>query len=80
MSEHKYPSNYGPSVHWATDMAWEIMDTLPVGVLTMEQRCFLAGQITGMLIKERLRGGYSEARDGLNESLNSGRRPDGIDP
>lgn len=48
---HTYPSNYPPGRHWATDAAWEILDTLPVGLLDEIQRPLIAGMITGALLK-----------------------------
>ena len=55
--EHTYPSNYRPGTHWATDAAWEILDTVKPGVIPDDVRAFLAGQIAGRLagrlMKER---------------------------
>jgi hypothetical protein len=51
--EHEYPSNYGPSTHWATDAAWQILDSIKPGVISAEVRAYLAGQIAGRLMKER---------------------------
>jgi hypothetical protein len=48
---HKYPSNYGPGIHWSTDEAWKILDTLPPGVLSDEHRAYLAGLIAGTLTR-----------------------------
>jgi hypothetical protein len=47
----RYPSAYTPGAHWALDEAWNIVDTLPEGVLSNEQRVWLAGVITGALLK-----------------------------
>jgi hypothetical protein len=51
--EHEYPSNYGPGTHWATDAAWQILDSIKPGVISADVRAFLAGQIAGRLMKER---------------------------
>ena len=56
MMEHEYPSNYPPGCHWAVTKAWKILDTLPVGLLTIEQRALIAGMIAGALVKERRNG------------------------
>jgi hypothetical protein len=53
MSKHEYPSDYPPGTHWAIDAAWEILDTLEPGRLTLDERSFLAGQIAGRLMRER---------------------------
>lgn len=55
MSEngHVYPSEYGKGKHWATDKAWEIMDTLKPGAISDDARFFMAGEIAGALMKER---------------------------
>ena len=50
---HEYPSDYGPGAHWATDAAWEILDSVTPGALSADVRAFLAGQIAGRLMKER---------------------------
>jgi hypothetical protein len=50
---HSYPSHYPPGTHWATDAAWEILDTLKPGILSIEARSLLAGMIAGRLMKER---------------------------
>lgn len=54
-AEHEYPSNHGPGAHWATDAAWEILDTIKPGVISLEVRSLLAGQIAGRLMRERER-------------------------
>jgi hypothetical protein len=51
--QHTYPSKYPPGTHWATDAAWEILDTVKPGVIPDDVRAFLAGQIAGRLMKER---------------------------
>jgi hypothetical protein len=52
--KHEYPDRYLPGMHWATDEAWEILDTfLPPGQLTLEQRSYLAGLIAGTLMRLR---------------------------
>jgi hypothetical protein len=51
--QHQYPSNYPPGTHWAIDAAWEIMDTLKPGVLSLDARSLLAGMIAGNLMRER---------------------------
>ena len=53
MSKHTYPDRYPPGSHWATDAAWEILDTIKPGVISDDVRAFLAGLITGRLIRER---------------------------
>jgi hypothetical protein len=51
MAEHTYPSRHKPGTHWATDKAWEILDSLPVGILPEDYRFLTAGRIAGALIK-----------------------------
>lgn len=51
--KHEYPSAYGPGTHWATDEAWKILDTIKPGVISIDVRSFLAGQIAGRLMRER---------------------------
>jgi hypothetical protein len=51
--EHQYPDRYQPGTHWATDAAWEILDTIKPGVISDAVRAFLAGQIAGRLMMER---------------------------
>jgi hypothetical protein len=51
--KHTYPALYGPGTSWCHDIAWDILDRLPVGVLSGEQRSFLAGLIAGELSRER---------------------------
>jgi hypothetical protein len=55
MSEpkHTYPSAYGPGTSWNMDIAWSILDRLPAGTLSGEQRAYLAGRIAGELSRER---------------------------
>ena len=50
MNEHTYPSKYPPGVHWATDMAWEILDQLRPGAISDDTRFVLAGMIAGSLM------------------------------
>lgn len=57
---HTYPSHYKPGTHWATDEAWRILDTLPVGALASAQRAYVAGLIAGTLMRVR-----SEERERL---------------
>lgn len=47
--EHPYPSKYPPGCHWATDEAWQILDALPVGMLSDDLRFLTAGRIAGTL-------------------------------
>lgn len=56
IAKHQYPSRYTPGQHWATDRAWDILDRLPVGTLSTEQRAFIAGMIAGALMREREKG------------------------
>ncbi len=49
--QHPYPSQYGKGTHWASDRAWEILDTLPVGLLSNEHRFLLGGMIAGALLR-----------------------------
>jgi hypothetical protein len=53
MGEHSYPSNFapGPEQHWAVNEAWGVLDCLPVGLLSVEQRALLAGRIAGTLMR-----------------------------
>lgn len=55
---HKYPDDAYPSRHprgtfWASDIAWDILDRLPVGTLDNVQRAYLCGLIAGALDSER---------------------------
>lgn len=50
--KHEYPSDYPPGVHWAIDAAWEILDTLKPGRLTIQERSLIAGMIAGRLMRE----------------------------
>lgn len=52
-TKHRYPDRYPPGTHWATDAAWEILDTIKPGVISDDVRAFLAGQIAGRLMRER---------------------------
>jgi len=52
--KHTYPSNHGPGTHWATDLAWECLDALPVGQLTREQRALIAGMMTGAIMNQNM--------------------------
>jgi hypothetical protein len=49
-----YPSHYKPGAHWATDAAWEIMDTIKPGAIDSDIRSYLAGMIAGTLMKKRV--------------------------
>jgi hypothetical protein len=51
--KHQYPDRYPPGTGWAIDAAWEILDTIKPGVIDVEVRAFLAGQIAGRLMRER---------------------------
>jgi hypothetical protein len=51
--EHQYPSEYGRGVNPALDEAWDILDTIKPGVIPVDVRAWLAGMITGLLIRER---------------------------
>jgi hypothetical protein len=51
LPEHPYPPAYKPGTHWAIDEAWEILDSLPVGLLPSDYRFLLAGQIAGTLMR-----------------------------
>lgn len=55
MSEpkHEYPSRHPPGTHWATDAAWEILDTIKPGLIRPDVRAYLAGAIAGRLSRER---------------------------
>ncbi len=55
-NEHEYPSLHRPGTHWATDVAWEILDILKPGKLNLAERSFLAGMIAGALMREREKG------------------------
>jgi hypothetical protein len=49
---YEYPSNYYPgSGGKELDEAWEILDTIKPGVIPLDVRSYLAGQITGILMK-----------------------------
>lgn len=61
MTEHTYPSNHPPGSYWATDLGWQILDTLPVGVLGSVQRAYLCGLIAGALDKYARDGRPSDA-------------------
>lgn len=49
--KHPYPSDHRPGSFWATDAAWEILDALPVGALTDDQRFITGGRIAGALLR-----------------------------
>lgn len=49
--QHTYPPDYGPGSSWALDEAWAILDTFTPGTLPDDTRCWLAGRITGMLLR-----------------------------
>lgn len=51
--KHEYPSSYPPGCHWAITEAWRILDSLPVNTLDISQRSFLAGMISGALMKAK---------------------------
>ena len=51
--QHTYPDRYPPGTHWASDAAWEILDTIKPGVISDDVRAFLAGLIAGRLMRER---------------------------
>jgi hypothetical protein len=53
VSEHIYPDKYPPGTHWATDAAWEILDSLAPGTIPIDVRSLLAGMIAGRLMRER---------------------------
>jgi hypothetical protein len=54
--QHAYPSRYPPGAHWSSDVAWNILDTLPVGALDDAQRAYLAGLIAGSLMRAAKEG------------------------
>lgn len=53
IEKHTYPSNYppGPEAHWALNKAWEILDVLTPGALSVDARALLSGMITGALVE-----------------------------
>lgn len=51
LAERPYPSAHLPGTHWATDEAWGILDSLPVGMLPDDYRFLIAGQISGALMR-----------------------------
>lgn len=50
-AKHTYPSGYPPGTHWATDEAWRILDAIKPGLIPDDVRAYLAGAITGALMK-----------------------------
>lgn len=52
-AKHEYPDKYPPGAHWAIDEAWEVLDHVTPGVLSIEARSLLAGMIAAKLIRER---------------------------
>jgi len=50
-AQHPYPSRYGRGEHWAIDEAWDILDSLPVGMLPDDERFLAAGRIAGALMR-----------------------------
>lgn len=57
MTEHSYPSAYPPgSGCWSIDVAWEILDVLPVGLLDEVQRAFLCGLMANALDEAARKG------------------------
>lgn len=51
MTGHTYPSKYGRGQYDILDAAWDIVDSIEPGVLTEEQRAWMAGQIVGTILK-----------------------------
>jgi hypothetical protein len=50
----EYPIRYAPAgVDSDLDRAWEIVDAIPDGVLSTNQRSFLCGLIVGVIMKTR---------------------------
>jgi len=49
----RYPSRYPPGMNADLDEAWAILDTIKDGVIPDDVRAFLAGQITGLLLRKR---------------------------
>ena len=52
--KHTYPSNHGPGTHWATDIAWQCLDALPIGMLTPSQRALISGMMTGAIMNPNM--------------------------
>jgi hypothetical protein len=51
--QHTYPLFSGPGTSWSLTEAWTIVDRLKPGVLTNDERDFLAGMIAGTLDRIR---------------------------
>lgn len=51
---HEYPDRYVPQGKDSDlDRAWGILDSINPGVIPIDVRSFLAGQITGLLMRTR---------------------------
>lgn len=55
---HTYPDKYapGPKAPWHMNAAWEILDCIKPGVIPIDVRSMLAGQIAGRLIRAAAEG------------------------
>jgi hypothetical protein len=54
---HHYPSVYTPDTGgWATNEAWDILDRIEPGIISVDVRGFLAGNIAGALEMVRWNG------------------------
>jgi hypothetical protein len=53
---HTYPDRHEPGQDWCSDVAWEILDVLPPGVLDGVQRAYVSGLIAGSLSKAACEG------------------------
>lgn len=56
--KHTYLDRYapGPRAGWALNEAWEVLDTLTPGTLSIEARSLLAGMIAGKLMRVAAEG------------------------
>lgn len=64
--EHTYPAHYPPGAHWATDAAWEMLDMLVPGAISLENRALIAGMIAGRIMRERDRAARVAERAGAS--------------
>jgi hypothetical protein len=56
LTEHTYPDRHPPGSHWSTDVAWEILDVLPAGLLNEVQRAFVCGLMAAALDEAASKG------------------------
>lgn len=70
-----YPNLYPPGTHWATDIAWEILDRVKEGKIPPDIRYYLAGTIAGRIMRlkdewDHKRAQQSSGNDQVSEGCN----------